>query len=254
MRCLEGWIAECGGCETGFARSSVHVRSTGDLGSWKGDICSTSCQATSATLIVPPTPFLQKTVCMWSRRVSYLAEIHPPSLHLCLSCVENSKAWGSYNGGLLTGLAGYPHCFRKDTKCPPLGVQWRSVEGILYKEQDVSTTEPYFFGNAKSSQTVLCHEFKTDPMNLFGKICAFTDALPNSINVCIAPQDVIEVRVKPAAAFMLMNSLVRTFWAKLNYSSSWQETSITYWGSPGAPRHHEQHRKSALKNCHCTRR
>lgn len=144
----------------------------------------------------------------------------PPSLHLCLSCVENSKAWGSYNGGLLTGLSGYPHCFRKDTKCPPLGVQWRSVEGILYKEQDVSTTEPYFFGNAKSSQTVLCHEFKTDPMNLFGKICAFTDVLPNSINVCIAPQEVIEVRVKPAAAFMLMNSLVRTFWTKLNYSSS----------------------------------
>ena len=49
-----------GGWEAGYARSSVHVRSTGDLGSWKGDICSTSCQANSATLIVPPTPFLQK--------------------------------------------------------------------------------------------------------------------------------------------------------------------------------------------------
>ncbi len=53
------WRGGAGGL-TGFARSSVHVRSTGDLGSWKGDICSTSCQATSALLIVPPTPFLQK--------------------------------------------------------------------------------------------------------------------------------------------------------------------------------------------------
>lgn len=67
---LSAWLCQStgdwgGGCRlAGFARSSVHVRSTGDLGSWKGDICSTSCQATSATLIVPPTPFLQKlSVC-----------------------------------------------------------------------------------------------------------------------------------------------------------------------------------------------
>lgn len=42
------------------ALPEAHVRSTGDLGSWKGDICFTSYKATSATLIVPPTPSLQK--------------------------------------------------------------------------------------------------------------------------------------------------------------------------------------------------
>lgn len=85
-----------GRSETGFARSVVHVRSTGDAGSWKGDICSTSCQATSATLIVPLTPFLQKlSVC--SLRVSYLADIYPlPLLHywlffLCFLCWKQSS-------------------------------------------------------------------------------------------------------------------------------------------------------------------
>lgn len=133
-----------GGCETGFARSSVHVRSTGDLGSWEEDICSTSCQATSATLIVPPTPFSPKTVCMCSRRVSHLTENVPtlPSclLSFCLPCVENSKAWGSYNGGLLTGLAGCSHCLRKDTKCPPLVLRWWGVWDPLQK--DFIKTEP----------------------------------------------------------------------------------------------------------------
>lgn len=61
---------------------------------------------------------------------------------------------------------------------------------------------------------------KTDPMNLSGKMCAFTDLLPNGINVYTALREGIEVRLKFVATFTRMHSLVRTFWRELNYSSS----------------------------------
>lgn len=152
-----GLAAVCGGgCEASFARSSVHVRSIGDLGSWKSDICSTSCQATSATLIVsPPPPFSKNCLHVQPQGLPFNRHLHHPSLHLwlsfCVSCVENSKAWGRYNRELLTGLAGCSHCFRKDTKCPPLGVGW--VEAHSLQEEGRMSLKQYnnFLGQAKSS-------------------------------------------------------------------------------------------------------
>lgn len=74
-----------GGCETGFARISVHVRSAGDLGSWEGDICSASYQATSATLIVLLTPFFQK--------LSTLAAAGSPTKQKCTPLLPPSLAF-----------------------------------------------------------------------------------------------------------------------------------------------------------------
>lgn len=65
----------------GFARSSVHVRSPGDLGSWKGDICFTSCQTTNSKRIVPLTPFLQN-LSAFAAAGSPIQEKFPPMFHL----------------------------------------------------------------------------------------------------------------------------------------------------------------------------
>lgn len=114
----EGWRLEWGGdavrgggSETSAARSSVHVRSTGDLGSWTGDICSTSGQATSAKRTnnpPPPDNFSLKTVFMCNRRFSKPTQIplpmppfFPPSLTFSwfLLC-RNNSAQGCCNGRL----------------------------------------------------------------------------------------------------------------------------------------------------------
>lgn len=100
-----------GGSETSAARSSVHVRSTGDLGSWTGHICSTSGQATSAKRTnnpPPPDNFSLKTVFMCNRRFSKPTQIplpmppfFPPSLTFSwfLLC-RNNSAQGCCNGRL----------------------------------------------------------------------------------------------------------------------------------------------------------
>lgn len=60
---------------------------------------------------------------------------------------------------------------------------------------------------------------KTDLLNLFGKMCAFTDLLPNCINVYTGPREVTEVRLKLVNAFIPMFSSWNIL-DKLNYSSS----------------------------------
>lgn len=47
---------------------------------------------------------------------------------------------------------------------------------------------------------------KTDLLNLFGKMCAFTDLLPNCINVSTGPREVTEVRLKLVNSFTPMFS------------------------------------------------
>lgn len=59
------------------------------------------------------------------------------------------------------------------------------------REQPVIETVQHFIG----SPAVLCHELQDKHLNLFGKICAFIDLLPNSINVYTVPQEVTEVRL-----------------------------------------------------------
>lgn len=130
----EGWRLEWGGdavrgggSETSAARSSVHVRSTGDLGSWTGDICSTSGQATSAKRTnnpPPPDNFSLKTVSMCNRRFSKPTQIPlpmPPFFSSIADFLLVSLVQKQLCPGLLqwktTGLAGFSNCFRKNTQC-----------------------------------------------------------------------------------------------------------------------------------------
>lgn len=164
--------------------------------------CNTYC---------PPPPkhhFLLKIV--QPQGLPFNRHLAHPSFHPWLSfylcCVENSKAWSLYNRGLLTGLAGYSHCFRKDTKCPPLGVGWWGVRCTLYNER--AECHQNTAALLRTSETSLHHEFPDGPYQ------TFTHLLPHSINVYSISREVIEVRLKHLTAFPLMYSLVGIFWRK----------------------------------------
>lgn len=171
----------------------------------------------------PPETLSPKSVCMCSRRVSHLTEPPPPSISgcLCLSCVENSKAWGSYNEGLLTGT----HCCRNATKCPLLGLWWWGEKGnSTGRGQDVIKVLPYF----KSSRKVLRHELQNRPYELVLWFIYFIHDWPLTEKFLHHPIRDNRGEAEPLIAFTQMHSLVRTFSHKLNYSSSWQETTIPF--------------------------